>query len=144
MKKIVFVVLYLLLFNCDSNNTNVQYFLEKHEGTVWLADDSPYYWRFRNNLISPIEQWSKGVPDCYDYGEFNLPQINLEITDNINNKLVLRAMDEPLGHNYTITYIIDGNRMEMERINETPDEVDIDTFTFTKAFDDLDVLTLCE
>ncbi|GEM_PF-5659493 len=144
MKKVSFIILCIVLFGCDSSDTNFQTFLKKYNGTVWLADDSPYYWRFRNNEISPIEQWSKGVPDCYDYGMFNLPELNLKVDENSNNRLVLRAIQEPEGSSYTITYIIDGNSMEMERVNETLDEVDIDTFTFTQAFDELDTFTLCE
>lgn len=83
------------------------------------------------------------MPDCFDFSLFNLPQINLEITENINDKLVLKTIDENSVINFTYTYSIKGAMMEMVIEKITPEDVIIDIYTFTESTENLDVLISC-
>lgn len=149
MKKLLFLFLCLLLFNCssndDTNEPEIKTFLENFVGTGWLNDDTHYYFRFINELNAPIEQWSGGGVGCYNYGLIDLTLINQEVTENLGDKLVLiPAHEQPSGYSYTITFTVLGSSMEMEIKDETPEDVSIDIYTFTKTSEDLDNLTICE
>ena len=147
MKNLFFLFLCLILFNCSSNdddNTNdnpSRTFLENYAGTGWLQDNN-FFLRFINNLSAPIETWSVST-DCYSYELLNLAEDNIEITENSENRLILKYGPSD-GYSGTFTLTVSGNNMELEDKYESPGDSGIDILNFTKTLEDLDGFIKCE
>jgi hypothetical protein len=111
MKTFIYLLMScLIISSCSKSDDDILTFLEKYDGSVWEDGGNDQYWRFINSLSTPIEIWSDWG-GCYYYDLVNLIEADLEIVENINNRLVL-SYDDGEGDNGIYTFTITGDSME--------------------------------